>query len=279
MRLLSSSTLLGFVLLYPCVAAAQSPAAPAAAGTPPEVGPAPAVVPGDPVPTPATGTTANTPSAPAATSPTTPPELGTTPAASETPPKIVFDTAPLPAPNGADSSRTFHYHDGFYARFGLNYGITGGSFSLDDRQLDYTGSQLGMDLLLGGTPSDGLAVGGGVTLGSLLQPDMEVDGTDVPTKNVPLLLVGPFVDGFFSPQGEWHAGALFGLAVLGETRETEGAAGFGGSVWLGYDRWVGDDWAIGGQLRFLGIAAGGEKPSDFSASAIGVGLGFSVLHH
>jgi hypothetical protein len=197
--------------------------------------------------------------------------------------KIVFNAPPAPIPNDGDSSRTFHYHDGFYTRFGINYGITGGGFAIgdgaDQRRLDYSGSQLDIDLLIGGTPSDGIAIGGGLILGSLLQPDMEVGNQNTATRNIPVVLIGPFVDGFFSPSGGWHAGALLGLGGLGETAETEGSGGLGGAVWLGYDRWVGADWGIGGQLRFMGIAAGGDKPTDFSASAVGLGLGFSVLYH
>lgn len=197
--------------------------------------------------------------------------------------KIVFAPPPAPLPNGGESSRTFHYHDGFYARVGLSYSLMGGAFSIgngdDQRKIDYSGSHLGFDLLLGGTPSDGLTVGGGLLMGSLLQPDMEVDGANTATQNIPVLLLGPFIDGYFKPNGGWHAGALVGLGGLGETPETEGSGGFGGSVWLGYDKWVGDDWSVGGQLRFLGIAAGGKKPTDFSSSALGLGLSFSVLYH
>src|SRR5690606_23415874 len=163
--------------------------------------------------------------------------------------------------NDGESSRGFHYHDGFYTRLGINYGITGGGFAVgrgdDQRRLDYSGSQLDLDLLVGGTPSNGIAVGGGLLMGALLQPDMEEGNQRVAPRNVPVLLIGPFVDGFFQPNGGWHAGALLGLAALGKTDHTEGSAGFGGAVWLGYDRWVGADWSIGGQLRFLGMAASG----------------------
>ncbi len=213
----------------------------------------------------------------------TQPAVTAAPAVPETGGKIHFGSPPAPAPNGGDSSRTFHFHDGFYTRFGINYGITGGGFAIgdgdDQRRIDYSGSQLDLDLLIGGTPSDGIAVGGGLLLGALLQPDMEVNNQNVATRNVGVFLIGPFVDGFFQPSGGWHAGALLGLGGLGETSETEGSGGLGGAVWLGYDRWVGADWAIGGQLRFMGIAAGGDKPTDFSASALGLGLGFSVLYH
>lgn len=229
---------------------------------------------------------------PVSTQPVAPqpvPSPGATPAPAPAPAepaaggKIVFNAAPAPAPNDGESSRSFHYHDGFYTRFGLNFGITGGGFAIGDgetqRRIDYSGSQLDIDLLIGGTPSNGIALGGGLILGSLLQPDMEVGNQNTATKNIPVLMIGPFVDGFFTPHGGWHAGALLGLGALGETAETEGSAGLGGAVWLGYDRWVGADWSIGGRLRFMGIAAGGDKPTDFSASAVGLGLGFSVLYH
>jgi hypothetical protein len=269
---LHSSSLFGLgLLLVPSTVFARAPgdvAAPAAEGTAETAPPYPAA--SDPAAPAASSTAASSTAAP------TPAELGTT---EDNPPKIVFSTAPLPAPNGGDSSRTFHFHDGFYARLGVQYGLTGGGFSIGDTTIDYFGSQLSLDLLIGGTPSDGLAVGGGVLLGSLLQPDMEVGGANIATRNVPLLVLGPFIDGFFSPQGGWHAGALLGLGALGKTPETEGSAGIGASVWFGYDKWVGDDWSIGGQIRFLGIAAGGNKPEDFSSSALGVNLGFSVLYH
>lgn len=232
-------------------------------------------------------TTADAPTA-AEPAPPAPPVVTTVaalPPATEPAPggKIVFNAAPAPTPNGGDSSRTFHFHDGFYTRFGINYGITGGGFAIGDgeaqRRIDYSGSQLDLDLLIGGTPSDGIAVGGGLILGSLLQPDMEVGNQNTATSNIPVLLIGPFVDGFFQPNGGWHAGALLGIGALGETSETQGSGGLGGAVWLGYDRWVGADWSIGGQLRFLGIAAGGDEPTEFSSSALGLGLGFSVLYH
>lgn len=266
--LLSSSTL-AFAQTPNTTAPAGEASAPAPTATP-----IPAATP-IPVATPAPTAVAPQTATPAAAPATASPE--------PSPRKIVFDAPPAPTPNGGDSSRTFHYHDGFYARLGLNYGITGGGFAIgdgaDQRRLDYTGSQLDLDLLLGGTPSDGLTIGGGLLMGSVLQPDVEVGGQNTATQNLSVLILGPFVDGFFTPSSGWHAGALLGLGALGETAETKGAGGFGGAVWLGYDRWVGADWSIGGQLRFMGIAASGNKPSDFSASALGLGLGFSVLYH
>src|SRR5690606_6347928 len=113
------------------------------------------------------------------------------------PRKIVFSAPPAPESNDGESSRGFHYHDGFYTRLGINYGITGGGFAVgrgdDQRRLDYSGSQLDLDLLVGGTPSNGIAVGGGLLMGALLQPDMEEGNQRGATRNVPVLLIGPFV--------------------------------------------------------------------------------------
>jgi hypothetical protein len=92
-------------------------------------------------------------------------------------------------------------------------------------------------------------------------------------------LFGPFVDGYFDPNGGWHVGALAGLAGQGKTPHTNRAAGFGGSAWVGYDAWVGGDWALGGNLRFTAAATSGSKPLDFSASAFAISLGISALYH
>lgn len=194
------------------------------------------------------------------------------------PRKIVFDAAPAPTGN----NRSYHYHDGFYLRAGLNYGPGWGGLSLEDgdeTEIDYSGGLLDFDLLIAGTPSPGFSVGGGLLLGTFLRPSMESDGDDVATSNVGYLMVGPFVDGYFTPQGGWHVGALAGLAALGKTPHTERALGFGGCAWIGYDAWVGSDWAVGGNLRFTAAAQSGDKPVDFAASALAISLGFSALYH
>jgi hypothetical protein len=198
---------------------------------------------------------------------------------SEDPPrKMAFDAAP--APTGMN--RTYHYHDGFYLRAGINYGLGWGGLSLgEDEQIpiDYSGGLLDFNLLIAGTPSPGFSVGGGVFIGTFLQPDMDNDGVEVATSNLGYVLVGPFVDGYFDANGGWHLGALAGFAGLGKTPHNDRAYGLGGSVWVGYDAWVGADWALGGNLRFTAAAASGDEPVDFSASALAVSLGFSALYH
>ncbi len=185
------------------------------------------------------------------------------------PRKIVFDAAP--ASTGVN--RGYHYHDGFYLRAGLNYGPGWGGLTLgeeDQTQIDYSGGLLDFNLLIAGTPSPGFSVGGGLLLGSFIQPDMETDGDDVATSNVGYLLLGPFVDGYFAPNGGGTWVRL--LAWPGsEKRPTPTAPeGLGAAFWVGYDAWVGADWALGGNVRFTAAAASGTKPTDF--------LGFGISH-
>src|SRR5690606_1367027 len=111
--------------------------------------------------------------------------------------------------------------DGFYLRTTLSFGLHGGGLSVgegdDQRDIDVDGSALDLSLLVGGTPSPGLAVGGGLLLGSLMRPDVEEGGDALATRNVGLLLVGPFVDGFPKANAGWHLGGMLGLGGLGET--------------------------------------------------------------
>lgn len=210
----------------------------------------------------------------AAPAPSAPPEHATA-----EPRKIILTSAPPPAPQGRD----FHYHDGFYLRTTLSLGRFGGGLSLgqddDQRDIDADGNGLDVSLLVGGTPSPGLAVGGGLLLGSLMRPDFEEDGDALATRNVALLLVGPFVDGFPKANAGWHLGGMLGLGGLGETSVSDASAGFGGAAWVGYDTWVGADWSLGGLLRFTALVAQGDEPAEHSASMLGVSIGLSVLYH
>ncbi len=198
---------------------------------------------------------------------------------SSDPPRIVLAAPSAPTLAG----RSFHYHDGFYLRTSLNFGFYGGGVSVGDAQspteVEFDGSGLDASILIGGTPSPGLSVGGGIQAGSLLRPSFERDGEALGSRNVGFLLIGPFVDGFPKANGGWHLGGMLGLGGIGKTTDTEASAGFGGAAWVGYDTWVGADWSVGGLLRFSALATQGDEPEDFSGSLIGVSLGVSVLYH
>lgn len=149
--------------------------------------------------------------------------------------------------------------------------------------LDAKGDTLDFNLLIGGSPSPGVAIGGTILTRSLPSADFEYQGT-LRESDVGTVLVGGFVDGFPNPRGGFHLGGAVGLAqtqikhsdVAGFTK----AGGIGLAGWVGYDLWVGDQWSVGGQLQMMGTRTNG-KVDDTTApvSTRSAALMMSVLYH
>jgi Autotransporter beta-domain len=188
------------------------------------------------------------------------------------PPRPMIDVStPALAP---PVPRTYHVHDGFYLRASVGFGDYHASFSdanSPNRDFDNHGSDLALDLLIGGSPSPGVAVGGAI----LVDPTLSTDG-GVST------LIGPFVDGFPNRSGGWHLGGLIGFASQSfqnvNANSKQRTAGFGGAAWFGYDFWVAGDWAIGPQLRLMGARTSDTKSDEnISAFARSFTIGMSVV--
>lgn len=196
-----------------------------------------------------------------------------------------------PAPP-APVVRKLRMHDGFYARLNLGFNL-GSAFVQTDSVAspNYTvgGGSIAVDLLLGGTPSPGLALGGGLLIQSSVTEDVEIDGgPGSPSGTSTLALVGPFVDGFPMPNKGLHFGGLVGIAAARTTRqdkvdEFEGG-GAGLAVWLGHDFWVADEWSLGGLLRFSAAMTrqtegDGADEVALQNTTYGFTLEFSALYH
>lgn len=181
--------------------------------------------------------------------------------------------------------RTYHMHDGFYLRANVGYGLTFGGFDDSGTQnadVDVSGSGLGIDLLVGGTPSPGFVVGGGVVSNFNFLSEFESDDGDTQDADMQSTIVGVFVDGFPQATGGWHLGGMIGFALVSvaEDATVDESTGFGGAIWAGYDEWVGDDFAVGGLLRFSAARTTGEdEPLDVAASHGNLTLMFSALYH
>jgi len=175
-----------------------------------------------------------------------------------------------------------HRHDGFYFRGDLGLlvartfvksdQVTHPSYSVGD-------GGLGLDLLFGGTPSPGMAVGGGLSLASIQGGDSTAG----------FGMLGAFVDGFPEVNGGFHLGGYLGLAGSrttrpGKTDELRGR-GLGLAVWIGEDWWVADEWSMGGLLRFTGAFDHdgshdhGADAYALDSSTYGVAFLFTVLYH
>ena len=125
--------------------------------------------------------------------------------------------------------RSFHVHDGFYLRLNAGIGFVGADFSnggTENDDLSADGSDLALDVLVGGSPSRGVAVGGALLSNTLLAADLEQSGDTVTDRDISIVLLGPFIDGFPNAKRGWHLGGTIGLSAvkqkdLGEFGQTD----------------------------------------------------------
>lgn len=180
----------------------------------------------------------------------------------------------------APVARSYHVHDGFYLR--INLGVGGQAVTYND-DITASGGSVALDLLVGGSPNRGLAIGGGLLAD--YSPNLDLEGTTADLQaNVETGMVGVFIDGFPDPKGGFHLGGLLGLANI--STDVKGAddvrndSGFGGAVWVGYDAWVGDEWSVGGLLRFsAAVGRSTKNDQDLDAQSRALTLMFTALYH
>jgi hypothetical protein len=183
--------------------------------------------------------------------------------------------------------RTFRIHDGFYVRLNGGLGFVSTQFadgSDDAGDVSLHGSDMALDLLVGGSPSPGVTLGGGLFTNLLLAANVKQDGRDLGDRDVGILVLGPFIDGFPNPKKGWHLGGSLGLGVanmtdMGPSGDTSRTGGFGALAWGGYDAWIGDDWCVGGLLR-LGITRTSDRDHNarITATSRSLTLMFTALY-
>lgn len=192
--------------------------------------------------------------------------------------KIDLTTTP-PAPF---VQRSYHFHEGFYARVSVGFGSLGASFDDDHasrRDLEGSGLSLGGDVMIGGSPSPGLAIGGAL-LGQGASPEFERGSAFSEDRGLSVFILGPFIDGFPNPVKGWHFGGMLGLAAVTiEDSAQDGiqrTTGAGAAAWVGHDFWVADEWSMGPLLRLTGTVTEGD---DARASSLSAMLLFTALCH
>lgn len=250
-RAVSGSAMLAAVTAFApgafAQAAAPAPASPGAAGTDPEAPPEP------------------------------PPAINLTGSpAPSTGPSIDLST-PAPAPPVA---REFHQHEGFYVRVAAGLGtLLSADIDTPAGDLSSSGLTLNYDVLIGGSPAPGLALGGGLLGGLQMSGDWEADGGVSVDGDMATLIIGPFADGHPEPKGGLHFGGLAGLArvAFDVPGNADSALGFGGAFWAGHDVWVAPEWSLGGLLRLDALRASADD--DVTVTEVGLTLMFSVLYN
>jgi hypothetical protein len=271
-RLSTTGLLVLVISALPDSALAQSQSAQPSPSDPPSA---------PPPPTPATSEPAVVP---AAAAPTAPPDgIATPDKPSLAPPAGKIDlTTPPPGPS---TPRSYHMHDGFYARASIGIGSLSATVDDDSPSRDSlkgSGGSLHLNLLIGGSPSPGLAIGGALLAEGTASVDFDRNDVHVVDRSMSLAILGPFIDGFPRPSRGWHFGGTLGLArlSLGSTsldkrRDTNG---IGGAFWLGNDFWVAEDWSVGPLLKFTGALTKASDP-DISAGSFSISILFTALYH
>ncbi len=196
-----------------------------------------------------------------------------------TPPAINVAT---PEPEPA-VERSYHVHDGFYLR--VNAGLGAYGIRYDDN-VNAGGASLAFDLLIGGSPSKGFVIGGALISDFNRNLTLQQGDTDLGQEvAVTTGLIGPFVDGFPNAKGGWHLGGMVGLATI-RTEDFPGSTkalnyeGAGGAVFGGYDAWVGDEFSVGGLLRFsAAVGRTEESGRKLDATSTALTLMFTALYH
>lgn len=198
--------------------------------------------------------------------------------------KIDLAAEPPPPP----VPRSHHVHDGFYLRGAIGLGWLGADFEDDSAAGADANAESGsfaVDLMIGGSPDRGIAIGGALMSEAMPNASYELDGREIGDGTVAIGLLGVFIDGFFDPRGGWHLGGALGFSSLtadelgagGDTLET---AGLGGAAWFGHDFWVGSEWSVGPLLRVM-ATANKDRGDDTDVTAVSSSftLSFTALYH
>ena len=260
-------------------------------GTPPSA--QPQTVPGD--------TASSTPTSPAPTdaaaSPATPGTASAPQADAEQPPANVVDAerapqdngpqtllaAPAPSADASPQGRDASVHDGFYLRVALGTGTATVKLKDAPEGLDYAIEQAGwLDVMAGGTPHRGIAVGGGLWASGFSTKEWRGENND--RGSGAIFGIGPFIDYFPDPEGGFHLGGTVGIGGLQvdaepfSNDEERMASGSAVGAWIGYDFTVYRQWSLGVDARYLGVRAKHPK-DDWKGTGDCFGLSITGLYY
>lgn len=199
-------------------------------------------------------------------------------------PECAESATPSPCVQPRDAFR----HDGLYLRIsgGIGYAAFSGSGPTGDASIHHFNVLGGSLLAIGGTPGEGLVVAGafrGVTTRGRFHggPQPEHDAT---ANNGQL---GVLVDWFPKPTQGWHVGGLLAVGVVtitdADVRDSKGA-GFGASLFGGYDFWIGAQWSLGLQAVFSATSSAtmtddNNDKTGYKFSALSAGLEYTFTLH
>lgn len=178
-------------------------------------------------------------------------------------------------PPDAPLERSAYVHNGLYARvaFGPGWLYSNHNYKPTGSSSDGNSFAIGADLMVGGSPAPGLALG----VGALTNIAVSVP---LVNRNISQFqfIVGPFFDAFPNDKRGFHLGAGLGFAgtTLGGLYANDFAVGGGGAAWVGYDIWIAPEWSAGFSLRGTGAFMTNDVADN---SAFGLTALITLLRH
>ena len=148
-------------------------------------------------------------------------------------------------------------HDGFYLRLGAGGGYARGTLATA-ADSDSNAANVATELAVGWTLRPGLVLGLGTF--PMVAPKPDYDAVDAGGQHVSG--TGPFAAYYFDPAGGLHAqaGLLFAAGYLdGGDRDGQVGFGYGAMGGIGYDRFIADEWSLGGLVRLTAYRLNGVE--------------------
>lgn len=191
----------------------------------------------------------------------------------------------VPAP-GERVRRSAYVHEGFYLRVNAGPGWQWTSFNdrgALDADLSGNSFALAADVMVGASPSPGIALGLGLLTNTAFDMDLEDRGQDLAQTNAGHFIIGPFFDAFPDNRAGWHLGAELGFAMSlfdEDPQLASSAIGGGAAAWVGHDWWVAPEWSTGLMLRVSGAYLfGSEDEIDARSTAVTTSLLVTLLYN
>lgn len=145
------------------------------------------------------------------------------------------------------------------------------------------GDSLELDVMVGASPTPGMALGGALFLSSSASMSFDA-GNERFESDGGVGILGAFIDGHPDPEGGFHLGGALGLAQVNADDQLragfEKASGLGFAAFVGYDAWVSNEWSLGGVLRLTATRVK-DRDTDGkpSVSTTSVGVMLTALYH
>lgn len=173
----------------------------------------------------------------------------------------------------APESPGAYTHDGFYLRLAAGGGYVHDNLKYEGPTIfglapsgEAQGASFQGDLAAGWAIKPGLVIGGQLYVEQVANPSVTLDGKSVSTDVSvgTLTMFGPFIDWYVNPHGGFHFGGMLGGARVTMKNKTDNQLdnqpiGGGGMAFVGYEWWIGKQWAFGLMAQF---AFASMKDSD-----------------